>query len=677
MYRLLPMLTALLAIFAWNAPAQASGDYGCSPVWTLHQDDLTGCGNSAVLGPGNDTRVNLLLLMHDFYPASVGKQLTGEGPLFAWSGIRNDLFPSNSQRFGGSRCDSNEGGLVAFEEAVMAASGVSAAERTGLLAVRKAVKSECPGAGGGDLAIPATTSAQGAEFAAYLNGAISFYRGDFDAANSAFAGLAGAKNAWVRETSAYMVARSTLNQIQQSAFDKYGYYDPDRALEPLALEKTKSAFENYLKKWQKGQYAMSARGLIRRLYWLANDPEKLAAEYRWQLAQTGAGPTHADLAEEIDNKLLPRGYGNDPLILAVVDLMRMRVSPGYETAKITRAEIEAQKMAFAKHPELHQYLLAAHAYYVDKKPAAVLAMIPDAARKPRMGYVHFARQALRGMALDATKDRNARGFWQQLIANVGAPYQRPAAELALAMNLERNGALADAFAANSMVQDETIREILMVNVASPAILRAQATSKTRSKRYRDVALFTLLYKGLSRGRYSEFLADLDLTPKDALVKGYIYNPVEDTQLPVGLFRDGGQKGDFSCPHINDSAAILAKNAADVRGRLCVADFFRFNGFDEIILDRQFTGDQLGASKSLFPGPSYSRLEVYKGVIADPKATPDQKAYALYRAVWCYGPSGGNSCGGNNVPVAQRKAWYERLKRSYPNSQWAKDINHYW
>ncbi len=73
----------------------------------------------------------------------------------------------------------------------------------------------------------------------------------------------------------------------------------------------------------------------------------------------------------------------------------------------------------------------------------------------------------------------------------------------------------------------------------------------------------------------------------------------------------------------------------------------------------------------------SRLEVYKSVIVNTKAPAGDRAYAMYRAVWCYGPSGINSCGGKGVDIAQRKAWYNQLKREYPNSEWAKKLRYFW
>ena len=87
---------------------------------------------------------------------------------------------------------------------------------------------------------------------------------------------------------------------------------------------------------------------------------------------------------------------------------------------------------------------------------------------------------------------------------------------------------------------------------------------------------------------------------------------------------------------------------------------------------------LASSKPLFPaGTPYARLEVYKAIISDPRAGADDKALALNRAVRCYAPGGNNSCSGTEVELAQRRAWYFRLKREYPQSRWARDLKYYW
>lgn len=57
--------------FLCAAPADASGDSSCYPDWKVKQTDYNGCSSTAVLSPGNDTRVNLLMLLYDRH-GSVG-----------------------------------------------------------------------------------------------------------------------------------------------------------------------------------------------------------------------------------------------------------------------------------------------------------------------------------------------------------------------------------------------------------------------------------------------------------------------------------------------------------------------------------------------------------------------------------------------------------------------------
>ena len=73
----------------------------------------------------------------------------------------------------------------------------------------------------------------------------------------------------------------------------------------------------------------------------------------------------------------------------------------------------------------------------------------------------------------------------------------------------------------------------------------------------------------------------------------------------------------------------------------------------------------------------TRAAIYAGIVDDRAAAPNERAYALYRAVRCYAPSGNNSCGGEGVEVPQRRAWFQRLKREFPASPWTKKLNLYW
>jgi hypothetical protein len=612
-------LLVILAGFTWSLPAMASGDIQCAPDWKLGHGSRSGCDEMVILQPGNDTRTNLLLLLSDnrasfpVRPASVPVD-----PLFDWEAFRDLHFPrktgddSGYAEGEGSRCRSNGDGSARFL-AALRTSKASEEDRQILADARAALQPDCAGASVGAAtvteAVAKLRSDEGKSFGSYLLGILGFYDADYDAARTQFAALAKARNGWLHETALYMLGRVELNRAQVDAFDEYGYRKTDHPVDPQTVAAAERGLNAYLKAYPSGLYATSARGLLRRVYWLGGDMVRLAAEYQAAFVRPLPGPDDGRLAEEVDDKLL--GSMTDaqiqsPILLAVYDLQHMRVADSTEDADyccgtpITMAALDGQRAAFAKDGALFEYLRAAYAWYIAKKPAEVLKLIPDAARQTRFSAVEFSRQMLRGMALEATKDRNARGFWLEMLPGAQSPYQRSTLELALALHDERAGALGRIFEAASPVKTPSIREILLMNVAGPDLLRQQAKNPSAPQHERDVALFTLLYKSLSRGGYAGFVADQALVPGGASADLDYWSLLDVEKPPVGLFTQSTSLGDYGCPALKLSASQLAKDKTAAKPLLCVADFLRANGFDGIALDTQPSADQLGGTPTSFP-----------------------------------------------------------------------------
>lgn len=86
---------------------------------------------------------------------------------------------------------------------------------------------------------------------------------------------------------------------------------------------------------------------------------------------------------------------------------------------------------------------------------------------------------------------------------------------------------------------------------------------------------------------------------------------------------------------------------------------------------------MGGTPSLLPGKPYARAATYLAIITDAGVPAADRAFALFRAVNCYAPTGVNQCGAPTAPLAQRKAWFSRLKRGYPSSRWAKELIYWW
>ncbi|WP_294255675.1 hypothetical protein [uncultured Sphingomonas sp.] len=687
------VLFLLLGLGAlWSAPAHASGDYSCGPTWKLNAAVYSGCDDLAMLGPRNDSRTNLALLLADL-PGAARLVAPAKPSVFLDIAL---LMPRSadggSPYFSdgeGSRCRSNVAGASSFEAAIRANAKVPEVERAALIAARQGLQPDCAQGTAGTTALVAAVngakSEAGKAFAAYLDGAAAFYAGDFNGAAARFASLGSARDPWLRETGRYMLGRVAVNRAQVDYYDEYGSPKEGAKIAPKLVAEAENALRSYMKAYPKGDYFFSARGLLRRVYWLAKDRERLEAEYAALIALPDAqrGIDAVSLAQEIDAKLLAGATADtlhDPILLAAFDLMHMRTGERGESCcdALSRAALDAQRAKFARNPALFAFLQATHAYHFSGQPQEVLQLLPDASHQASFSYLEFSRQMLRGMALEARADRNARGFWIDLLSGAKAPGQRPAVELALALHEERHDGLARVFAHDSPIRSQEIRDRLLMNVADAKLLRQQAQAAGASAHERDVALFTLLYKEATRGSHRDFVEDMRLVPAGAPIESDYYIDFADAKsLPTAVFVRSKKLGDYGCPAFPETQRRLAAAASDAKAMLCLGEFTRVNGFDGFVLDSQPAAEELGGTPTRFAGAPYSRLDAYQAVIASPGASPDDKAYALFRAVNCYAPSAYNSCGGKGVEPLVRKGWFQRLKRDYPKSRWAQELRYYW
>lgn len=681
--------------------AWACADTSCYPTWKLFGGSYS-CESRGFLAPGNDTRVNLLYLVRDRGGVSKAGLSYPKGS-YDTQGFGNVFLDPYTQGAGfyaepngrdgenprnyGTRCANFDAASEQLIAAMRANRSLPAAERDALIAARKEAGRECSETGtAGDW--PSVASPAGREFLGYMKAGDAFYTQQFDTARSELAALAAASDPWVRETAAYLSIRVELAAAQVSASGEYGEWEPDR-VDKASVKRGLTAIGSYLKTWPTGRYAGSAQGLLRRALWFAGDNAALAKEY--ERALNTIDPSNraaADLVFEVDNKWLFGTGASDikpqgPMLLAVLDLMQMRKSVSdtgevWQEPKLTAEQLDAQKDAFAGQPELFSFLQATHAFYLGNSPRKVLQLIPDDARQPAYTNLAFSRQVLRGQALAALKDRNEEGFWLELLGGAKGLWQRPTVELALAMNWERSGKLAQVFAKGSPIQETMIRRELIIHSASPAMLRTTIGDSTRGEYERDLATFVLLRKDLGHGDYAAFANDIRLVRPGAGTDGYMYYLPDQESVPVGLFTKGKWTDGYKCPSISQTARTLSANPNAVGARLCLGDFWRLNGFDgfEVSGEPQ-KADELGGVAQLFPGTPQPRSAIYTSIIADPTAAGPDKAYALYRAVMCYAPSGYNGCGGKDVPKSQRKAWYDQLKAKYPTSPWAKKLRYYW
>ncbi|CRM24783.1 hypothetical protein [Pseudomonas sp. 37 R 15] len=713
-----PLALALLA--GIPLAAQASSDDSCYPDWRVSRDSLEPCSNQPFLSPGNDSRVNLRLLLADkkaapLTPNALGEDDLAQGfgpvpfpvyrlvPIPAASdepdnqaddsrtaeldtllqplGVKREEYKTAGEAFlngEGSRCRSNDDdSATAFISQVIKAD-MPPAERDVLVKARLQLLTTCDW-DGQVVDAQLTPSANAQRFRTYLQAAADFYSGRFGDAERGFAAAATSDAPWLKETALYMTARTSLNQAQAQAFDEYGMPQREHVDKP-ALNDAEQGFLAYLKTYPQGDYVASARGLLRRVHWLANDDARLAEDFTWQLTEATDAQRNVsvdELVEEADLKLLmaDNTSTNSPMLQVVSDLMAMRA---HTPPLLSRADLDKQKSTFANEPALFDYLQAAYALYVEHQPDTALKHLP-ADVPSTLDYFAFSQQTLRALALEAKPDwAGAQALWLQLLPLATQPLQRDQLELALAMNYERSGQLAKVFAADSPISAKQVRYILLRNVAGPDLLRQQIANASDPTE-RQSAQFVLLYKDLLHNQFATFADDLKQASlsedKLGTSLGYTYTSGQT----LTLFQWNGDKAEsgYACPSIAQTAATLQEDAKNPHALNCFGEFILRNGLDGMPLEHPRAAGSLGSTASDFKGETFSRLDGYKQVIANAKAPKTDKAYALFRAINCYAPAGYNSCGGEDVAPAVRKGWFRQLKSGYADTQWGKSLQYYW
>lgn len=729
-----PLLSSLtLAISAIVcAQAHASSDDSCSPSFSMLKKSYDACSNLPFLSPGNDSQINLRLLLanNDSLPitpnpltkddraegygevpfandrlnadlapsatAEAGSDATADGPkpislngLLATLNVkREDVSNSATDLIHGegSRCVSNDDySAVLFVSQVKEAVNLSDAERQALASARVKMLQACTWEPEQLAALLPTglNSASAKELGQYLKAAGDFYSGRFDEAKAGFTAVADSALPWLHETATYMVARTELNIAQVNAFTEYDELDRSK-VDKEALKRAEAGFIAYVDQDPFGYYSTSATGLLRRVHWLLGDGDKLAEDYQNEFFATGDNEHDTEylngLVQEADVKLItPNTQAVKSFLIATVnDLMWMRDS---SKTKLTRDQLLAQKATFAEQPELFSYLQAAQAFYVDNDPDAALKLLPSKVPE-KLGYLAFSQQTLRGLALEAKQDlKDAEALWLQLMPLAKLPLQHEQLELALAMNYERDQQLAKVFATDSPIKSEQVRYTLLRQVADADLLRQQVT-KGVSDTERNTALFVLLYKDLMRSQYAAFADDikrLPARPPEEKLGYSLGDSYSSSNQSLALFQWNGDKAEsgYACPSISEVAALLQKDPKDPHGLLCQGEFILRNGLDGMSLDQRRNADRLGGTAPGYAGEVFSRLNGYKQVIADTKAPHKDQAYALFRAINCYAPSGNNSCGGKEVEPSVRKGWFRTLKTTYADTSWGKSLQFYW
>jgi len=526
-----------------------------------------------------------------------------------------------------------------------------------------------------------------AQFKTYLSAANYFYGGKYDQAEPLWLALKASQQPWLAESGSYMLIRNALNKSSQNAVGEYGDFDVKK-VNHQAAEAALNWANNYLQHWPEGQYATSAAGMLRRINWYLQNDNSLAKLY--EQAFDKAKDTHGLIAliAENDNKLQSRDsnwddelylYSPDAPLLTFTQALRlMRNDECNEKQQCVDNQYLAEiKPIFEKSNTLKywNYLNQMQAYQKKDYPQ-VISDIKPVTHLPAHDILTFSQQALYGNALMAEKKwPQARAHWSRLLTLTQDVEQQQYLQSQLAATMVLAGQAADIFAPDSPITNLRYRSVVLKTRADRALLRQQVSAAPNNEE-RTIALHTLLMQDLIDGRYADWLADKQLI-------SHISQPViaeRFADVNLSLFDWPGsqtEKGYF-CPSLTQTVTTLSQNKLDGHALNCLGEFLRTSDAS-ISLQEESPGNE-ALDSATFDAHFISRpsrQDYYLQVIADQKSEPEDKSYALYRAVMCYAPSGMNDCGGDEVDKAKRKDWFTQLKSQYPGSLWAQKLKYFW
>lgn len=523
-------------------------------------------------------------------------------------------------------------------------------------------------------------------FRDYLLAASDFYQGNYPAAVQTFTALQTAKQPWVAETASYMVMRTALNQSSQNASGEYGDFDVKK-IDKNAAAQARTAALAYLTAWPEGQYAKSASAMLRRIDWYLENWDLLADHYEEALeAATGNDEIVALIAEN-DLKLQSKDQSGDAMFTSAINaplltftqtlrLMRNKACNPRQPC-VDKAYLDALMPSFdqARKLPLWHYLTLMQSFRMEDYPA-VIANVKPATTLPARDIVAFSEQVLYGDALMAQQQwPAARDHWAHLLTLSQDPEQQQFVQARLAAALVSGNEVAQVFAADSRVTNLRYRSLVLKTRATPELLRQQVSQGPNDEE-RTIALHTLLVRDLTEARYGDWLQDRKLSQH--ITQPVVTDAFADVQLSAFDWTGEHTEKGYACPTLETVVSQLSQHADNSHALNCLSEFFRTTHVSvSTLIDSGGNGTldhAVIADKR--PGQP-DRQHYYQQVIGNSKAEPEDKSYALYRAVMCYAPSGYNDCGGKEVDKTQRQRWFTQLKKQYPGSPWANKLKYYW
>ena len=394
-------------------------------------------------------------------------------------------------------------------------------------------------------------------YAQYLEAAANFYAGQYEPALTQFKALSADAPDWVRETSLYMLGRVALNQAQ-IRFDLWSEPSAEN-IDKAFLDQAAAAFGDYLKAYPQGRYANSAKGLFRKIHWLAADGTALAADYQAWLATLGNGTpseTVLDFIDETERKADPAGNAVDALwpspVLASLGTwppgghrrkaIRQKSPVGPDTRHPPRRIRERRAGTALVLPRIGACFLGG------KELSEVIRQTASERIAANASNLAYSRWVLRGLSLMALRQfPEAERHWLETLKTVEHPGQKIQAQWLLALTWNETGRLDQVYAKFPVAVPEI--QDYFVHKATPALLESLLKRDDLPPHARSLAYFRLVGQSDTAPHFQA---------AEQLLTAYPPSGFELSRDKLAPLSYEGRKDGYTCPAIRVAAASAAE-----------------------------------------------------------------------------------------------------------------------
>ncbi len=507
----------------------------------------------------------------------------------------------------------------------------------------------------------------------YLRATAYFYADSLTEAMREAEPLKSSRFRWVAEAASILRARAAMIAAQKN-WD--GWSNPTGMVDTALLALSGREYAGYLARFPDGRYLHSAHGMQRRVFFLTG---KRAAFNRAVVQdfesclKAGAGPDFPIQPIALDAALHYADSLDLPVTspLLMVYFARTRHAHGWDKVL---GRLEKAKPAYAKYPGLYDYVFAT---LLRQKGDAARLLAEYGNRPPSAALLARALAVVVARSLeDSLLWKQAVEHWSQLAKSV--PDSNDYIQKHLANAYLQGGDVPGVLDSASLVRDTAALIEAAYWSGEDSCIQSWSKSPTLKVVARRTLHRRILNRHLYAGRYREFVSRYDSIPPDdrrfhESAIDAARQLAENPRDPSGLYGLGNFL--WKWKDIKADYPLLQQG----QNFPVTYELPRGHEPDLPCCRGQGRADGYSYSSERASRPTPFSLFLQASLEYPEEEKHAEEAEVLRALIMCYSDTNlGNACKADEKrPLADRRRWYVKLNRKYPDSESARKTEHYY